>query len=446
MSPPRRFSLWEIETATNRFAKELGAGAYGTVYLGNISGKQVAVKRIKIDMENLFPTFQKEIDLLSTCNHANIISLVGYSDEGGEKIIVYEFMSNGTLYDHLYEHQEGTPRMTVEQRLQICLGVATGLKYLHSGTHSDIIIHSDLKAENILLNGNLEAKIADFGLSRTRVLGPFSSKQVTNSERGTPGYIAPECFEANYKLSRKSDVYAFGVVLLESLCERRGWENLTTYAIHWIMKGELEKHTPDYVEENFFPDCVRACENLIRDCLEHDQDKRPTMKEVVDRLQSALKLQKQHGHDWSQATNQRGKSELLLNIPKALSSKTDRVVLYHTSSGMIVKSQEACQEVRQILDTYGKRVDERDLYLHREFVKEIQDIFRPAKYTLPQLFIGGKYIGGVDEVRKLHWSGELKKKLERLPKRDYPSFCNACSNTRFVSRSMCQACCFWKND
>ncbi|KAK9074999.1 hypothetical protein SSX86_003318 [Deinandra increscens subsp. villosa] len=440
-----RFSFVDILQATEEFAPKnyLGYGAFGEVYRGNISEKDVAVKRMNMNPEQGIPAFHKEIDLLSACDQVNIISLVGYCDEGDEKILVYEYMPNGSLYDYLYLRQDViNPRLTVEQRLEICIGVAKGLTYLHSGTHFNII-HSDIKCDNILLDRNMVPKISDFGLSRTRDVGSSASQVITNNIKGTEGYLAPECYEPNYKLSRKADIYAFGVVFLEVLCERQPSRRLLMLALPFIMRGELHKFTPEHVETSTSPECLRECENLIKDCLDNDPKKRPFINQVVDRLELALEMQKQQ----TSSHDQQAASELPLTISEAFSSGiNDRIVLFYTSSGVVVETQGACQEARQILDGYGKRVDERDVYLVPTYRKQMQDVFGTSWYTLPQLFVGGKYIGGEDEIRKLHWSGELRKKLHRLPKRDYPSFCTSCGNTRFVSLSWCPACSFWKSD
>lgn len=111
---------------------------------------------------------------------------------------------------------------------------------------------------------------------------------------GTEYYLAPECYDSNYKVSRKADVYAFGVVLLELLCERPPWHNLVTYALPYVLRGELPRFTPKYVETNIYSRCSRACENLIRECLDNDPFKRPFMNQVVYKLELAMKLQKQH--------------------------------------------------------------------------------------------------------------------------------------------------------
>ncbi|XP_071740707.1 receptor-like protein kinase FERONIA [Rutidosis leptorrhynchoides] len=294
----KSFTLEEIKRATNGFSDQniLGEGAFGKVFRGNISGTTydglVAVKRLNECSKQGQVEFQKEIELLSACNHPNIISLIGCCNEGSEKIIVYDFMKKGSLYDCVYIHKEQAPRLSVEQRLEICIGVAKGISYLHYGSQNNII-HSDLKTDNILLDADLVPKISDFGLSRTRVAGPSSSDVVTNTTKGTEGYIAPECYEPNYKVSRKADVYAFGVVLLEVLCERPPWERLLMLALPYIWRREFPKIAPEYVTMNISPGCSRVCVYILKDCLDNNPDNRPTINQVVDNLESASKLQKQ---------------------------------------------------------------------------------------------------------------------------------------------------------
>ncbi|KAK9070169.1 hypothetical protein SSX86_010569 [Deinandra increscens subsp. villosa] len=286
------FSLDEIKMATFGFAfgNLLGEGVFGKVYHGNISGREVAMKRIHKNEEQLYLRFLKEIKLLSACDHVNIISLVGYCDEGDERILVYEYMPNGSLDDYLYKGKDITPRLTMEQRLKICIGAANGLSYLHSHTHF-IIIHRDVKPYNILLDRNLVPKISGFMSSSTHGIGPTISHKSNHRIEGTEGYLAPECFELNYKLSQTADVYAFGVTLLEVLCERPPWKRLVLLALPLLMKGELESLTPKHVKANISPECLREYENLIRSCLEKDPNERPVIGEVVERLELALRLQ-----------------------------------------------------------------------------------------------------------------------------------------------------------
>ncbi|XP_071737008.1 uncharacterized protein [Rutidosis leptorrhynchoides] len=298
----KRFLLSDIKMATKDFSASnyLGKGAFGEVYKGNISrswfSELVAVKRMSKEAKEGLTSFEKEIKLVSDCNHDNIISLLGFCDEEDEKILVYEFMSNGSLFDYLYKDKSRIAKLTIEQRLEICIGVAKGLDYLHSRTDY-VIIHSDLKTDNILLDENLVPKISDFGLSRTRDAGPSTSKQITYHIQGTEGYLAPECYESNYQLSRKADVYAYGVVLLEVLCERPAWERLVILALPFIRRRNLPDFTPDYVARHISTRCSRACEHLIMECLDTNPDKRPDMNQVVTRIEEALRLEKEYSKD-----------------------------------------------------------------------------------------------------------------------------------------------------
>ncbi|KAJ0540812.1 putative protein kinase RLK-Pelle-CrRLK1L-1 family [Helianthus annuus] len=172
--------------------------------------------------------FWTEVEMLSKLRHCHLVSLIGYCNYDTEMILVYEYMPHGTLEDHL--HKLGTP-ISWCQRLKICIGAARGLDYLHTGTGIEFgIIHRDVKSSNILLDESWEAKVSDFGLSK---ISPRNqpSTYVSTLVKGTFGYIDPNYF-ATGKLTRKSDVYAFGVILLEVLCRKKAVDNNLDWGIY----------------------------------------------------------------------------------------------------------------------------------------------------------------------------------------------------------------------
>lgn len=207
----RQFSLAKIKLATNDFddAFVIGNGWFGKVYKGRLDfweGIDVAIKRLNVDSNQGATEFRAEIEMLSKFRHSHIVSLLGYHEGSGEgeMILVYEYMPNGSLEDHLHKRRANLSLLTWVQRLQICIGAARGLDYLHTGTGVQTrVIHRDVKSSNILLDENLAAKISDFGLSR---IGPANQSGTTNVYtdliRGTFGYMDAEYF-ATHRLTRK---------------------------------------------------------------------------------------------------------------------------------------------------------------------------------------------------------------------------------------------------
>ncbi|KAL5164337.1 putative LRR receptor-like serine/threonine-protein kinase [Glycine soja] len=286
----RAFSYGELSSATNNFSTsaQVGQGGYGKVYKGVLSdGTIVAIKRAQEGSLQGEKEFLTEISLLSRLHHRNLVSLIGYCDEEGEQMLVYEFMSNGTLRDHLSVTAKDP--LTFAMRLKMALGAAKGLLYLHSEADPPIF-HRDVKASNILLDSKFSAKVADFGLSR---LAPVPDMEgvvpghVSTVVKGTPGYLDPEYFLTR-KLTDKSDVYSLGVVFLELLTGMHPishGKNIVrevnvayqSGVIFSIIDGRMGSYPSEHVEKFL---------TLAMKCCEDEPEARPRMAEVVRELEN----------------------------------------------------------------------------------------------------------------------------------------------------------------
>lgn len=210
--PSKIFTYRELEKATGGFHEVLGTGASGIVYKGQLQdecGTNIAVKKIEKLQQEAQKEFLVEVQTIGQTFHRNLVRLLGFCNEGTEKLLVYEFMSNGSLNTFLFN--DSHPHWSL--RVQVALGVSRGLFYLHEECNKQII-HCDMKPQNILLDDNFVAKISDFGLAK---LLPVNQTQTNTGIRGTRGYVAPEWFK-NIGITSKVDVYSFGVILLELVC------------------------------------------------------------------------------------------------------------------------------------------------------------------------------------------------------------------------------------
>ncbi|XP_058214169.1 uncharacterized protein LOC131325756 isoform X3 [Rhododendron vialii] len=295
--------LCHILKATNDFddALVIGVGGFGKVYEANIgSGATttvVAIKRLRAKSKQGAEEFWKELKLLSKLRHTNLVSLIGYCNENQEMILVYEYIARGTLANHLYKTSRS--HLTWEQRLNICLHAARGLDYLHNGTLQGII-HGDVKSTNILLDDHSVAKVSDLGLSKSTTT--HTATHVRTVAKGTFGYLDPEYFLTR-RLTKKSDVYAFGVVLLEVLCGRPAIDlsvlDEERILSHWaqmnIKEGTLDRIIDPSLNGDTTPDSLEYFAELANKCLHIQSKERPTMTEVVKSLQIALVSHERQG-------------------------------------------------------------------------------------------------------------------------------------------------------
>ncbi|KAM7522529.1 hypothetical protein LguiA_012431 [Lonicera macranthoides] len=284
-----------LREVTNNFApeNELGRGGFGVVYKGVLEdGTKLAVKRMESTMisSKALDEFQAEIAALSSVRHRHLVSLYGYSVEGNEKLLVYEYMPQGALSRHLFYWQKfNLEPLSWAKRLIIALDVARGMEYLHNLAHQSFI-HRDLKSSNILLSDDFRAKVADFGLVK---LAPDRERSVATRLAGTFGYLAPE-YAVTGKVTTKSDVFSFGVVLMEiltglvALDERRSEEHRCLAEWFWQIKSDCEKVISavdpalNATEEIF--DSICSVAELAGHCTVRDPNHRPDMGHAVNVL------------------------------------------------------------------------------------------------------------------------------------------------------------------
>ena len=286
------FTSKELEKATDRYNENrvIGQGGQGIVYKGMLmDGRIVAVKKLKIMGEDKLRQFINEVVILSQINHGNVVKLLGCCLESEVPLLVYEFIPNGTLSEHIHEQNEEFP-ITWEMRLRIAAEVAKAVSYLHSAT-SKRIYHRDIKSTNILLDDKYRAKVADFGTSKSITI---DQTHLTTQVQGTFGYLDPEYFQSN-QFTEKSDVYSFGIVLIELLTGKKPisveGKSLATYFISSMKENRLSDLLDTRVVKEGKHEEINVLAHLARRCINLNGKNRPTMTEVATELERIRKCQ-----------------------------------------------------------------------------------------------------------------------------------------------------------
>lgn len=296
-------SIQVLRNVTNNFSEEniLGKGGFGTVYKGELhDGTKIAVKRMEsgVMSEKGLAEFKSEIAVLTKVRHRHLVALLGYCLDGNERLLVYEYMPQGTLSRYLFDwKKEGLKPLEWTRRLTIALDVARGVEYLHGLAHQSFI-HRDLKPSNILLGDDIRAKVADFGLVR---LAPEGKASIETRLAGTFGYLAPE-YAVTGRVTTKVDVFSFGVILMEMLTGRKALDETqpedSLHLVTWFRRMHINKDTfrktidptIDLDEETLAS--ISTVAELAGHCTAREPYQRPDMGHVVNVLSSLVELWK----------------------------------------------------------------------------------------------------------------------------------------------------------
>ncbi|CAA0816469.1 Protein kinase superfamily protein [Striga hermonthica] len=286
----RIFSLKELQLATNNFNydNKLGEGGFGSVYWGQLwDGSQIAVKRLKSWSNKAEVEFSVEVEILARVRHKNLLTLRGCCSEGQERLIVYDYMTNLSLTSHLHGQHSAECHLDWARRMEIAIGAAEGIAYLHHHA-TPHIIHRDIKASNILLDSDFKAQVADFGFAR---LVPDGATHVTTNIKGTLGYLAPE-YAMLGKASEACDVYSFGILLLELATGRKPLEKMgpshrrpiTEWVLPLARERKFDELADPKLSGKYSEEELKRVVLIGLVCAHSQPEKRPIMLEVVELL------------------------------------------------------------------------------------------------------------------------------------------------------------------
>ncbi|PON50287.1 Wall-associated receptor kinase [Parasponia andersonii] len=335
------FTAEELEKATNNYheSRIIGEGGYGTVYKGILpNNKVVAIKKSKFGAQIVqteqTEQFINEVIVLMQINHRNVVRLLGCCLETEVPLLVYEFITNGTLFQHLHNKGTEAPSLSWELRLKIAAETAGALSYLHYETNTPIV-HRDVKTMNILLDENYTTKVSDFGTSR---LIPQDQDQLSTLVQGTVGYLDPEYLQSS-QLTEKSDVYSFGVVLGELLTGKKAFifdkskgvsHVLSMFLLSLKEDDQLHKFIDDEILNDGNMEVIKEVANLTKRCLRIKGEERPTMKEVAMELEGLRAMSK---HPWRNVDHlHTEETEYLLGARRPVSTFNNSFDLEYGSS------------------------------------------------------------------------------------------------------------------
>ncbi|WOG87781.1 hypothetical protein DCAR_0207012 [Daucus carota subsp. sativus] len=284
---PVRFTYKDLQVATKDFSAILGRGGFGSVYEGILKdGTRLAVKQLE-GLGQGKKEFQAEVSIIGSIHHLHLVRLKGFCAEGAHKLLVYEFMANNSLDKWLFKRNKAE-KLDWDTRYNIAIGTAKGLAYLHEDCDVKIV-HCDIKPENVLLDDNFLAKVSDFGLAK---LMSREQSHVFTTLRGTRGYLAPEWI-TNYAISEKSDVYSYGMVLLEIIGGRKNYDasetseksHFPSYAFKMMEEGKLTDILDENLEIAKTDERVMVAIQVALWCIQDDMSHRPSMTKVVQMLE-----------------------------------------------------------------------------------------------------------------------------------------------------------------